>query len=275
MKCRKLLPFIVAGLLSTVSSQGTQAFQDPIALPSAPGWFTQIVPDSWRGVPKGELAPINGYSWFRAIVKVPGSWSEGDVTLFVEAMDDARAAYVNGKRVGATGTFPPQFRSGLGERGRYAIQPTDLKPGAFNTIAIRVYQSDPRPNFSVAPPILMNETLKQAVRLEGAWQYRPGDDDSWALADAAAFNVDPANLPSDTDAAARGAYLRIDVVDDIERYVMRRNGDTDPLSPTEAETKFITPDDLQFQLVVGDPVIAQPLFMTWDERDRLWLMEYR
>ena len=275
MKHRTLLPLIVTGFLLAVLHSPARAFQQPIALPSAPGWFTQIVPDTWRGVPKGELAPINGYSWFRAMVMVPADWNEGNITLFVEALDDARAAWVNGKPVGATGTFPPQFRSGLGERGRYTIQPGNLKPGEFNTIAIRVYQSDPRPNFSVAPPILMNQTLKQAIRLEGAWQYRPGDDTTWAIAELAAFNIDPAALPSATDAVARAAYMRIDQVDDIERYVMRRNGDTDPLSPAEAEKQFVTPDDLQFQLVLGDPIVAQPLFMNWDERDRLWLMEYR
>ena len=275
MKLSTLLQVVFIGFLASMPPTLALAFQQPIALPSAPGWFLQVVPDCWRSVPKGELAPIDGFSWFRASVRVPEDWKADDVSLFVEALDDARSTYVNGKPVGATGTFPPQFRSGLGEPGRYALKADDLLPGQFNTIAIRVYQDDPRPNFSVAPPILMNTTRKQALRLEGAWQYRPGDDATWATATPAAFNIDPAALPSETDAAARAVYLRIDQVDDIERYVTRRNGDTDPLTPAAAEQQFVTPGDLQFQLVLADPVIAQPLFMTWDERDRLWLMEYR
>ncbi|MEZ6126985.1 MAG: hypothetical protein R3C49_28035 [Planctomycetaceae bacterium] len=43
-------------------------------------------------------------------------------------------------------------------------------------MAIRVYRNDPRPNFSVAPPVLMNEAAMQAIRMNGKWQYRPGDD---------------------------------------------------------------------------------------------------
>jgi hypothetical protein len=186
----------------------------------------------------GELAPIGGYSWYRAIVKVPQEWDGQKLTLFLEALDDARSAYVGGQPVGATGSFPPQFRSGLGERGRYSVDPSLVKGDGFLTVAIRVYQNDPRPNFSVAPPVLMNEATKQAVRLEGIWQYRPGDDAAWANA-RPLTSASMLNQPlSDTDAAAKGVYLKIDTVDNIEKYVARRNGDTDPLSPPKPSSIF-------------------------------------
>ncbi len=238
-------------------------------------WKTLTVPDAWRSMPGGELAPIGGYSWYRALVKVPPAWDGQQLTLFLEALDDARSAYVGGQPVGATGTFPPQFRSGLGERGRYVVDPALVKGDGFLTVAIRVYQNDPRPNFSVAPPVLMNEVLKQAIRLEGVWQYRPGDDVTWAAATPADFGFDVAQPLSQTDAVAKGVYLKTDPVDDVEKYVSRRSGDTEPLSPAEAVKHFKTPDDLSVQLVLGDPDIAQPLFMSWDERGRLWVMEYR
>ncbi len=245
------------------------------AIVCADDWKTLTVPDAWRSVPGGDLAPINGYSWYRALVNVPPGWDGQQLTLFLEALDDARSAYVGGQPVGATGTFPPQFRSGLGERGRYVVDPSLVKGGEFLTVAIRVYQNDPRPNFSVAPPVLMNEKLKQAMRLEGVWQYRPGDDATWATATAADFGFDATQPLSEPDAVAKGVFLKTDAVDDIEKYVSRRNGDTEPLSPVEAVKHFRTPDDLSVQLVLGDPDIAQPLFMSWDERGRLWVMEYR
>ena len=68
--------------------------------------------------------------------------------------------------------------------------------------------------FSVAPPVLMNEASKQAVRLEGVWQYRPGDDPAWASAKAAEFGFDAAQPLSEADAIAKGVYLKIDAVDD-------------------------------------------------------------
>ncbi len=247
----------------------------PLGSVTAGDWKTLTVPDAWRSVPTGELAPVDGYSWYRTLVKVPKAWDGQKLTLFAESLDDARSAYVGGQPVGATGTFPPQFRSGLGEKGRYAVDSSLVKAGEFVTIAIRVYQNDPRPNFSVAPPVLMNETTKQAFRLEGTWQYRPGDNIAWASATPAEFELDATQSLSDADAIAKGVYITMDAVDDLEKYVTRRNGDTDPLSPAEAVTHFKTPEDLSVQLVLGDPEIAQPLFMSWDERGRMWVMEYR
>ena len=212
-------------------------------------WHLQTVPNAWRSVPTGNLAPVKGYSWYRALVNVPASWEGDQLTIFAEALDDARATTINGQTIGATGTFPPRFRSGLGEPGRYAVEEPAVKFGQTNTIAIRVYQSDPRPNFSVAPPVLLNETDMEAIRLEGSWQYRPGDDSSWSRATIADFGIDPNVKLSDAEAAAKGLYLRIDKVDDIERYVTRREGDTDPLSPIEAEKRFKTAEDLHVQFV--------------------------
>lgn len=242
---------------------------------TAEGWHLLAVPDAWRSVPAGPLAPVGGYSWFRALVKVPREWQESRLTVHVEALDDARATLVNGNAVGATGTFPPRFRSGLGERGRYSLDNSLVRFGDYNVIAIRVHQSDPRPNFSVAPPVLLNETRSEALRLEGAWQYRPGDDATWAVATLTDFVSGGSPDLSDAELAGLGVYRTIDPVDDIERYVTRRNGDTDPLSPAEAVRHFTTPDDLSVQLVLGEPEIAQPLFLMFDARERLWVMEYR
>ncbi len=237
----------------------------------SPEWFRVAVPETWRSVPRGEQAPIDGYSWYRCLVQIPDSWKDAKLTLFVESLDDARVSYVNGQNVGATGTFPPLFRSGLGEKGRYAVEPGLAKPG-YATIAIRVFQNDPRPNFAVAPPVLLNGDAKQAIRMSGNWQYRPGDDAAWSKATLADFG-DP-DKPEEVR-REEGLYAKIDDVSDVEAYVTQRKGDNAQLSPQEAEKGMIHPDDLDVQLVLGDPDIAQALNMSWDARGRLWLMEYR
>ena len=247
-----------------------------IAQPKVPpGWSFVTIPDAWRSVPSGDMTPIDGFSWYRTLVKIPGDWTGSKTTLFVEALDDVRAAYVNGISVGATGTFPPQFRSGLGEKGRYEISSGTLKPGDYNVIAIRVYQNDPRPNFSVAPPVLLHESTRQAIRLDGSWQYRPGDDATYSKAKLADFSIDANNNIGTADLQKLGVHAKVDLVDDVERYVTRRAGDNDPLTPAESVAKFEVPSDLQIQLVLSEPDIAQPLFMTWDARGRMWVVEYK
>ncbi len=233
------------------------------------------VPDVWRKMPTGDLAPVKGFSWYRAMVRVPADWQGAELILFMEALDDARATYVNGTNVGATGTFPPRFRSGLGEKGRYKVAAGLIKVGEFNCIAVRVFQNDPRPNFSVAPPVLLNTAKKQGIRLDGIWHYRPGDDVNFARASATDFGIDVTAELAEADLRKLGGYSQLDQVEDVERYVTRRKGDNDAVSPQAAEKNFQVPDDLEIQLVLSEPDIAQPLFMTWDERGRMWVMEYR
>ena len=212
----------------------------------------------------GEMAPVDGYSWYRTFVQVPADWADTDLTLFVEALDDARSAWANGVCVGTNGGFPPTFRSGLGEPGRFSVPAQLIKPGKINCIAIRVLQIDPRTNFNVAPPVLLNRKSMQAIRMNGQWQYRPGDDESGAAPKAAETDIDSVNVFSKTDE-----------VENVQFYVTRRQGDREPLSPQEAEATFVVPDDLEYQLVLSEPEITQPLFMTWDERGRMWVIQYR
>jgi putative heme-binding domain-containing protein len=241
----------------------------------ATDWHLVPIPETWRHVPKGELAPLDGYSWYRATVRIPIEWNGQPLKLFMESLDDARSAWLNGKLVGVSGTFPPQFRSGLGEAAAHDVDPQAIRYGEFNTFAIRVYQNDPRPNFSVAPPIIVNEQAMEGIRLEGQWQYQPGDVSNAATAVLTDFGIKDKDSVNPGEATALAVYQKIDDIDNVDRYVSRRIGDTVPLSPQKALTKFDVSEDLDIELVVGDPEIAQPLFMTWDGRGRLWVMEYR
>ncbi len=45
--------------------------------------------------------------------------------------------------------------------------------------------------------------------------------------------------------------------------------------PRVAEQSFKLPDDLEIKQILAEPTIAQPLHLSFDERGRLWLVEYR
>lgn len=47
-----------------------------------------------------------------------------------------------------------------------------------------------------------------------------------------------------------------------------------PLSPADSAATFKTFDDLQFEQVLAEPEVRQPVFLSFDERGRLWVMEY-
>ncbi|WP_406695563.1 HEAT repeat domain-containing protein [Singulisphaera sp. Ch08] len=47
-----------------------------------------------------------------------------------------------------------------------------------------------------------------------------------------------------------------------------------PTSPAETLKKFQVADDLELQLLASEPAIRQPLDLTWDQRGRLWVVQY-
>src|SRR5205809_5640262 len=46
-----------------------------------------------------------------------------------------------------------------------------------------------------------------------------------------------------------------------------------PLSPAEAQKKFVVPDGFEVRLFAAEPEVVNPVAMTWDERGRLWVVE--
>ncbi|HUE15812.1 MAG TPA: PVC-type heme-binding CxxCH protein [Planctomycetaceae bacterium] len=49
---------------------------------------------------------------------------------------------------------------------------------------------------------------------------------------------------------------------------------TKPLSPADALRAFRVPADLEVEQVLAEPDVRQPLFVDWDERGRMWVVEY-
>ncbi|TWT38599.1 PVC-type heme-binding CxxCH protein [Blastopirellula retiformator] len=46
------------------------------------------------------------------------------------------------------------------------------------------------------------------------------------------------------------------------------------LEPLEAEKKFVTPDDVTVKLALAEPEVRQPVCINFDERGRMWVVQY-
>src|SRR5216117_3040093 len=51
--------------------------------------------------------------------------------------------------------------------------------------------------------------------------------------------------------------------------------DSKPLSPAGSLSKFHIADDLEIEQVLAEPLVAQPVFLNFDERGRMWVVQYR
>jgi putative heme-binding domain-containing protein len=259
----------VSLLLTIAFAVGLAVEQDPLVLSSAhaaPGpapaegasaeWRSLPVPGAWEDV--GGIR-YDGFAWYRCSVLVPAAWSGRTVTLAVEQVDNAHEAFFNGARVGGAGHFPPNYQNGVEAESRYVVPPERLKPGGWNTIALRVFDHDGRGGFKGPAPQLGTE--QQHISLGGAWQFRTGDQLAWAestepLEMARFSRVDQGAVP----AGSRGHEMA---------------GRSRPLPPAESASSFQVPDDLEIEQVLAEPIVAQPVFLNFDERGRMWVVQYR
>jgi putative heme-binding domain-containing protein len=221
-----------------------------------PDWQKVDAPDVWKKPPPGK----QGYGWYRCAIAIPKEWTGRDFELFVEPVDDSREFYLNGTRVGGAGSFPPEFRSGLGDATRHSVTPSIVRPGEWNVLAIRVFDSDGRGGFNVAAPVFFAND--SAIRLQGTWQFRGGDNPEWSSQSETDTIPNEARFSSTISAAEANKILR------------QLPGEQGPLSPLDAVSKFSTAPGLEVRLVLSEPHIGQPLSMKFDERGRLWVVQY-
>ena len=222
-------------------------------------WSTVQVPEIWKTSSPASKGNNLGFGWYRCLVDIPKDWKGETLQLYVEAIDDAREIYFNGVKVATLGAFPPKYRSGLGSDERYPIKPQLLLPGQTNVLAIRVYFNLGRARFNVAAPVLVNQ--KQALKTAGSWKYRAGDDLQWAL-----WKDRSTDLKT---------FAKLSTADSTLAQFKKLANDNGQRSPKEAVALFQTGKDLQVQQVLADPHIAQPLSLKFDQRGRLWVIEYR
>lgn len=64
-------------------------------------------------------------------------------------------------------------------------------------------------------------------------------------------------------------------LDEVLRTLRAKMATTPPLSPTESLKHFRVSDGLAVDLIAHEPVVRQPLYLTFDERGRMWVVQYR
>ncbi|MCA9263720.1 MAG: c-type cytochrome [Planctomycetales bacterium] len=222
--------------------------------PPSDGWLEVEVPGVWEAsTASPELRNHDGFAWYRCWFELPGSWREHDVELYVEHVDNCHEVYVNGFRVGGRGAFPPQFEDGVGPARSYLLGREFLRMGAVHTLAIRVYDDGGQGGFRREAPALVSGD--QAIHLGGRWQIHAGDDLSWRM------RVD--GMPAFT-------FREVGARDSLGH-----EWESSPLRPRLAREALRVPDDLGVDLLLSEPEITQPVFLNFDERGRMWLVEYR
>ncbi|HYT93202.1 MAG TPA: hypothetical protein VEL76_31075, partial [Gemmataceae bacterium] len=223
------------------------------------GWVSLDVPGVWEQAPGGKFAKYDGFAWYRCLVKVPAGWKGDDLALAVQGVRNSYEVYFNGVKVGGAGGLPSGYRDGFTlQPASYTVPAQHVRPGQPNLVALRIYNHTGPGGFQGGAPYLANDA--EAIALTGTWQFRTGDDLAWA-------KLDSIPLPSQT-------FAKLEPSAAVSRRLFGDRGARGPLPPAEALKHFKVADDLQLEQVLAEPVVRQPVFLNFDERGRIWVVQY-
>ena len=175
-----LLPLAAQGVIS-VNAGRFQKGDTPAWSQAAfddSGWQVLALDQDWN---RQGVRNANGYGWYRIHVVIPSSLKKGmtdKVLLDLGPIDDADETWLNGKRVGKTGSLPDGpdgYVSEYSTPRHYVADSKLVRWDRDNVIAVRVYNGgDPggffeRPAY-IAKPLLEDFVSLRLDRKDGRYQ---------------------------------------------------------------------------------------------------------
>ena len=104
-------------------------------------WKEVRVPAHWE---TQGFKGYDGYGWYRVRFNVPPGYQDQDMILLLGRIDDFDETYLNGERIGKTGTMPRTEMHYTSSNDylqlrAYTIPAGRLKPGEENVLAVKVF----------------------------------------------------------------------------------------------------------------------------------------
>lgn len=264
------LPLFIFLCLSSFAAAELENWS-PISVPESQGWNEQKT-----------------FVWYRAYVHVPKSWEGSRLLLMTESISDVDEAFINGEKVGANGSMPPLFGNpSSGIRRPFVVEPDQIHFGSPNLIAWRVYNNKGQGGL-LKGPIHLTRT-NDAIDLSGTWLRRQGDVPAWAnwltpdpLKEAATFRKLAGEqaaghrgvIPADVEGRKRMLAAVAKGFEGNKNSYARADDKGNPTPAEEAVKQFQLGEGLALDLVLSEPLVRQPLYLDFDERGRLWVVQY-
>lgn len=138
-------------------------------------WEIIRVPSSWEN--EG-FHGYNGFAWYRKTFKVPPAYKGRSIALLLGRIDDADEVYLNGKLVGYSGSFPPDYSTAYFAWRKYPVQEHMINFDKENVIAVRVYDSELDGGI-LEGAVGLYEMKNWDIDLTGIWKINFSDKDSF------------------------------------------------------------------------------------------------
>lgn len=104
------------------------------------GWQSVALPDTWEH--HSDYTNNNVYGWFRRRVEIPSDCKGKDFDLLLGRIDDVDEVWLNGERIGGTGSFPPDYRTAWDSDRRYRVPASLVRGDGSDVLAVRVFDGN-------------------------------------------------------------------------------------------------------------------------------------
>ncbi len=145
-------------------------------------WEKIYVPDSWEN--QG-FNGYNGYAWYRISFNLPREYDGRTLYLSLGRVDDVDETFINGKMIGRSGSFPPNYQTSYYAWRNYPIPAEILNRDGSNEIAVRVYDSQLEGGIVEGDIGIFTfvNALVPDISFEGKWKFKTGDNEEWEAKD--------------------------------------------------------------------------------------------
>ncbi|OGU34017.1 MAG: hypothetical protein A2068_09230 [Ignavibacteria bacterium GWB2_35_6b] len=141
-------------------------------------WETVRVPSYWE---EEGFYGYNGYAWYRKEFDMNANIDDESVYLSLGYIDDVDEVYLNGKLIGSSGSFPPNFKTAYNAERKYPVPSKYFYRGKENVIAVRVYDPTLGGGINAGDIGIYVKSYEFLVdrNLEGEWKFITGDDEKF------------------------------------------------------------------------------------------------
>ena len=133
-------------------------------------WDNIYAPRDWES--QG-YEGYNGYAWYRKTFKLSNLDTNIPIILYLGKIDDVDQVFINGKKIGQSGEFHPDFNTAYDRERKYILPVGLLKANSYNVIAVRVYDTFRSGGINKGPLGIYYDVTDELleINLAGNWRF--------------------------------------------------------------------------------------------------------
>ena len=158
-------------------------------------WDKVRVPEYWED--EG-FHGYDGYAWYRKKIHISKDYQGQMLYMVLGYIDDVDEVYINGRKIGSTGTFPPTYCTAYNAFRKYYIPEEAIRFDRLNVIAVKVYDAEQAGGILSGDIGIYTSSfaIKLDVNLQGNWKFHTGDSFNWKKKVYDDINWDEIFVPS-------------------------------------------------------------------------------